>query len=274
MKKFIFLSCIALAVFSCTSDGGSIFTGDPNDAPFDNPTGELTDENVQDVLEATVDATGASNLNDPFTNLYSGGSGGLSSHTLPWEIFKASHLALTADEVDEECVTEDGDAITYDNECIMENIDGCSGTGTFTVTNSSSELSVVYNNFTFTCGEDDDQFSLDCGTVDINFDLDNTEAFCITGGCSFIEGMEEEEDVSVDACINTDGEWLVNVDDKSFVVNGAEINETCDSITATITDSVGAHTATCDVDADEGCDSDSLDEINTFSNCAVATDME
>lgn len=242
MKKWTFAlaMCLSLGFFACGGDDNGGSSLNPNEADFSNPTGTLSNDNVDAVANSALDnSIGTNNVgNLPSTT-------GLVSLSTKAQNFSS-------------CISnqsETGATINYDclNDVIGET-NGCTFGGTATYEIDGDLFSYTYDNVTVNCE----------GT---NSEIDGSATFNVATNvsCYNLTSTTNGTDYTANGCTNADGNILISVDGETFVITDGDAS--CSGASVTITDSDGTSTISCDVVSEGACESE-LDVVEV-ENCTI-----
>lgn len=237
MNKKRLTVLLSLALTFCSGGGG---TSDPNKTSeeFDNPTGSLTAENLEEVVYGAILGNAISIFNDPRT------------------IFEGVELEFN------DCETTTGNETSLEWDCAFNNITQCTAEGqTITTDDDGKDLTnVSYEGFDVECDTDSEDISIQC-EGETNISREDTGSYC-----SNLECVINGDTRAFDGCRNEANEVLVRLDG-TFVVRSLSINEGCTQVEATIRDEDSTEEVTCDITetADGTCES--VNDIDAIANC-------
>ena len=261
MKKFMVvgLAALSLALYSCGGGGGKK-ASNPNDAAeeFQNPTGSLTRSNAKDVANASLKAFNANGTTVTANALSKSVSGKLDPKYFPT-------TAIFSGEDIQACITTSGSSSTIDWGCVGEADNECDGDGTTvsSVNDTDDFYTIEYNDFNYNCSGNAD-FDFSCnGTASYSTDVENIGVYCSNLTCEYTDFTTE-----FDGCVNIDGDYLINFEDGSFVLEDIATDGTCGTFTMTIRDNDSTEEVTCSVsESNQGCST--LSDVVAVTSCSI-----
>lgn len=250
---------LGLTIYAC--GGGGKKAENPNDAAaeFNNPTGTLTADNANDVANQAVDSKNSNGVVSS-SSILSKTPSRIDNKYLPYAV-------ITADAI-QECVetSSNGQNSTTDWACLAPYLGNdevtCTGSGTTEYTFNDSD------NFTTTEFND---WSLNCsGDASLTVTCDGTQSASLDAPvtvCSNMSCVSEDFTWTWEGCVQGDN-YLVRLDDESFVIESIEANGTCTTVTLSIVHAGGTDTITCNVSsASDSCTG--LDGVETVTSCTI-----
>lgn len=239
-KNILWMACLVfwcLAISSCNTNGRGASNPNNTDQEFINPTGNLTTQNIQSVVEGGINGTKSFIF------------------TTPESIFSETGLDF------DNCATLSGDQTNIDWECVFDDIASCTASGETLTSDFDDQdfITIDYNDLFAKCGTTTD---VTCDGQ-INVSKDDDSIFC-----SNLFKTVDDSDQSFNGCINANGEYLVRIDGDSFVILSLEINADCTILTTKVRDKNGTETSICDITSSEAVCANTTD-IHTVDNCAI-----
>jgi hypothetical protein len=233
----------AFAFLGCSSGGGGD-TPDPSSADFDNPDGSVTEDNAEDLMSDAIDSQAG-------TESVGSAIGGFLrlNPRVNEEIakrFGASAPKLDVDSIRaqsdfSDCVSGDENSGTVDLGCIYDTnpdyFPGCTVDGTIKYeAEDENNGSVDINDLVYDCGEG------------LDFECDGGIAFSDDVTCYDLSCTLNNDDSSLNGCINEEAQVLLSGDGGNVVCLTLAPNEDCSQVSADWEDADGPLTITCDVE--------------------------